>query len=223
MYDDNRLLEIPFSDDKRVRWRQRKYLRERLLCNHCDNNIIGAWESHAKRLIFGGNIKASFEKDHEDYYRIRNVDYVKFKLFQMSLLWRAGVSKLRFFSQVELGEHKERLRSMLLAGNPGEPYEYGCMLMAPLLEGQLLDLICEPEAFHIHGHRCYRFVAGGFVWVFVVSSHAKSFVYRELFLTADGRLVVVRENAENIEFLRRDAEKLRQRLPEIQRLRSERN
>ncbi len=46
------------------------------------------------------------------------VDYSKFKLFLMSLVWRAGAASGDFWETVKLGPHEEKLRSRIRAGDP---------------------------------------------------------------------------------------------------------
>jgi len=60
------------------------------------------------------------------------IDYKLFKLFQLSLLWRAGVSDRPIFKEVALGRHQEILRRMLLDDDPGESHKYGCIMLAAI-------------------------------------------------------------------------------------------
>lgn len=50
------------------------------------------------------------------------------RLFCMSVLWRAGVSNKSFFSQIQLGEHEERLRSCILSKTPGAVTDFSVIL-----------------------------------------------------------------------------------------------
>ena len=47
------------------------------------------------------------------------VEYEPFKLFHLSVLFRASVSTLPTFADVSLGPHEERLRNLLLARRAG--------------------------------------------------------------------------------------------------------
>jgi hypothetical protein len=47
---------------------------------------------------------------------ISGLNYEQFKLFQLSVLWRAGVSSHQFFDKVKLGQHAEELRLLSLPG-----------------------------------------------------------------------------------------------------------
>ena len=55
---------------------------------------------------------------------IADFDYSTLKLFFLTLLWRAGVTKRDMFRKVQLGPHEHRLRRMILAGDPGDQHDY---------------------------------------------------------------------------------------------------
>jgi hypothetical protein len=115
-------------------------------------------------VLFG---KASLEGRMEgSKIYITNLNYAKFKLFQLSILWRAGVSSS--FRQVQLGPHRERLRAMLLAGEPGSSQDYPTLMFMLLDEGRPVgDLIIEPSPARLDGHKCYRFIFGGMISVVI--------------------------------------------------------
>ena len=50
------------------------------------------------------------------------------RLFCMSVLWRAGVSGRPFFREIRLGDQEVRLRSLLLARDPGPTSEFSVIL-----------------------------------------------------------------------------------------------
>ena len=59
---------------------------------------------------------------------IADFDYRKFKLFFLSLLWRAGVTSREPFRHVSLGLHEERIRQLILKKVPGNPEDYAVIL-----------------------------------------------------------------------------------------------
>ncbi len=60
-------------------------------------------------------------------------DYATFKLFHLSVLFRASVSSLSTFQEVNLGAlHEERIRQMLLNEDPGKDWEYPILGFAVL-------------------------------------------------------------------------------------------
>ncbi|MDD4050334.1 MAG: hypothetical protein PHR28_00365 [candidate division Zixibacteria bacterium] len=184
MYDDQRrLLKISTAPEERTLFKQ-KGITEKLLCFECEQHI-NEFEKVTKRLFFDNF--DYLETAHPNMIRIRNLDYDKVKLFQMSLLWRAGIANDLFFENVNLGPHEERIRKMLLESNPGEPFDYGCIIVGLRTEEKIgFDVILKPERGRIGPYNCYQFILGGCLWLFVVSNQAKHFQGNDRYLQADG-------------------------------------
>jgi hypothetical protein len=107
-----------------------------ILCANCDNHILGANESYAAYVLYG---KGSDTREplvqkqkHPDGKLLslyaENVDYVRFKLFLLGLIWRASISTRPFFKQVTLGPYEEVIRKMLLEGRSGQRDEFPCVI-----------------------------------------------------------------------------------------------
>ena len=161
---------------------------ERLLCATCDNERIGSLETYAKEAW---DTKIPRRVSLGSSVTIDGLDYCRFKLFMLSVLWRAHVSKREQFEMVNLGPHGERIRRMLLRSEPGKRRDYpftGVLLVED--DGTLYDrAISSPESKRILAHTLYRWFFGGVIWAYRVSSHP----YAELDSAAlglDGRLVL---------------------------------
>src|SRR5215216_6011899 len=103
-----------------------KGIREYLLCGNCEQ-VLAKYERYAADVL-----RAIPDMSREPAGRvvqITGIDYAGFKVFQLSLLWRAGVSRQASFHEVNLGPHEDVLRRMILGGDPGTPMAYGCVLM----------------------------------------------------------------------------------------------
>src|SRR5574337_198522 len=82
-----------------------KGLRERLLCSECEQLLNNRYEKYFKALWFDqGALPSTIESGVT--FELHGLDYHKFKLFHLSVLFRAGVSSLPQFSQVKLGAHE---------------------------------------------------------------------------------------------------------------------
>ena len=175
MYSSSHRIVVVPSPERGRPHKVQKGFRECLLCRKCEGHI-GRWETYASRVFFDEErYKPAVTTRHK--YLLRDVDYKKFKLFLMSILWRAGISTLETFEQVNLGPHAERLRSMLLASDPGEPGDYPCLIILPeSIPEFIARAIWPPLPFRAYGARCYRFIIGGYLWCFVVARHSRALV-----------------------------------------------
>ena len=104
-----------------------------LLCEECENRVIGSTlEGYAKRIIFGGQVRDSekpiFTKKqfsgNKTVTLCENIDYHKFKLFLLSILWRGSIAKREYFKEIALGYHEKKIRKMIIDNNPMEVSNY---------------------------------------------------------------------------------------------------
>ena len=154
-------------------------IREPLLCTKCEQHFSKNYEDYAARKI--RHLPSTQHNKPGDIIYVSGVDYQKFKLFQISLLWRASVTSKREFSEVSLGGHEERLRLMLASNSPGEPWEYGCVLTG--FSGEELNRFIKlPNRHRFEGHIAYSMVCAGLVWTYIVSSHTHRIAGQASFL-----------------------------------------
>jgi hypothetical protein len=197
-YDSQHRIWVLNLEDERL-GKIRKGIYERLLCEDCEK-LLSGFESYADRVINGP--EPLLVKESNGLLIYTGVDYVRFKLFLISLLWRMGVASHKFFRNVSLGPHQEKLRRMLLEGDPGEFCEYACIITAIKHEGRVVsDFAIEPEHWRIEGLNGYRFCIGGFAFWFLVSNQPHKFPRKEFFLSEKGELTVSLGSPDSMRFV----------------------
>lgn len=168
LYDEKHRLQVLSLLPERDNWREQKGLREPLLCDRCEQRLA-SWERYVSLLLKGG--KPVTYRTEGRVVCLSALEYIPFRMFQLSILWRAGVSRLLFFSEVQLGSHAEILRQLLVAGDPGPPNRYCCVMFGIRHEKEAFTgLIMQPGRTRLYGQVVYRFVFGGFLWAFFVSN-----------------------------------------------------
>jgi hypothetical protein len=181
--------------------------KEHLLCEDCEQQF-GRYEGYASRMLFGR--KSPVIQRPVGHYIWTGLDYRKLKLFQMLILWRMGISSHPYYAHVKLGKHEERLRTMLCAEDPGEPWRYGCI--ATLLthaRKPVAGFFAQPERIKLWGHSCYRLVLAGMHWFSFVSSHKPSNITCQLFLNPSGTWVLFQGEIFDFPYLRAQVMDLR--------------
>jgi len=200
MYDSkHRFMQIS-PDPNEVTSYLQKGIREFLLCEKCEQQF-SRYERYINQVYY---YKSTSNVNQDDkFFVVENANYSSLKLFQLSVLWRAAVSSLKDFDEVELGPHQEFIRQMLLDENPGRYYEYGCLQVAVLTdESKVMDgLIMPPVCIRLHGFRYYRFTFGGIIWIYVVSNHNYQFRWKELFLSEEGKVTIQKRNVRDIKYI----------------------
>lgn len=153
-------------------WRPlQRGITEKLFCEECEQHFNEYCEKPFKRLWIDRDFLPSPWPTSEPV--VAKIDYAPFKLFHLSVLFRASVSSLPTFADVSLGPHEERLRQLLLSKDPGPIWQYPIMGIALLdpKNKNLVDIITMPVQARFEGHRCYSMAYGGVNWWIAVSSH----------------------------------------------------
>jgi len=189
LYDLNHKYTRLSTKRKPKRSFEQKGIREKLLCDNCERQF-SKYESYAKGVL--SKIE-TVQKQTSDSKRFEvKVDYTKFKLFELSIVWRVGVSSVPDFKDIVLGSHKRRLRKMLREEIPGSTEQYGCMLLWPVSNRDILDeLIKSMGMWKIRGVQCCKLVFAGMCWLFFLSKKIDDERQKGLFLQSDGSLRIL--------------------------------
>jgi hypothetical protein len=188
---------------------EQKGIREKLLCLDCETKL-SRYEKYVSEIYDKKLLAIPKNINKVTVIKLDGINYHKFKLFQLSILWRCGITSQEMFSII-LGSHQEILRNMILDDNPGEPDDYGCILSAIVSGGQVLtDFILMEGSPHIETHKCHRIIFGGYIWTYFVSKHQKPTAAQYGFIQKDGTMQILIAKLSEIEFMMKRAEKLYQ-------------
>lgn len=166
-----------FNAEKKSRNKKRwKGLYERLFCRGCED-IFQRYEDYAKKVLYD-NVKPRIKAQRKPCSLV-DYDYTKFKLFILSLLWRASISSLDSFKLANLGKYEEGLRAILHEGLETSVDNYPCILFQTHIKHDLSDGVfmeIYPGRAKADGRTIYRFIADGlFIFVGVGLCSIKSF------------------------------------------------
>lgn len=139
LYGENKKL-VYLHSDRGVSFRYNSEYEGGILCQACDEEIIGTFDDYAAKFIyneFATKIKTQLHlMDDRKRLVIEGApyEYAKFKLFLLSLLWRGSISSRPFFAKMKLNsETEEDLRKMISSNDPGVPEKYACFIYLPPL------------------------------------------------------------------------------------------
>jgi len=165
-------------------------IKERLFCEECEQRF-SLFENYVKKVLYGG-CELAFRNLSDRRWLVSGLDYKKFKLFQLSILWRASISSQEFFESVSLGrKHEFQIKKMLIDQDPRTPEKYACILVAIIFEGNAIDdLMLNPTPIRQNSHKVYRFVFGGFAWAYFVSSHSVPVQVRRAVINENGEMII---------------------------------
>lgn len=148
-----------------------KGIWEHLLCSDCEQHLNREYEQPFQKQWAGSS--ALPDRMAREATHMAIFDYSTFKLFHLSILFRASVSSHSTFRAVRLGKHEERIRVMLLAKDPGQDWEYPVLAFAVLGANGDVErrIISQPIAARYEGHHVYGQIYGGAMWWISMSSH----------------------------------------------------
>jgi hypothetical protein len=164
-----------------------KGIWEPLLCEDCEQHFNEYFEKPFLEQ-WVRNPKLPDPWNETDIQWI-TVDYASFKLFHLSVLFRAGVSSLPTFQDVQLGPHEEKIRKLLLARSPGEDWQYPVFGYAVVHHktNRLVQMVSRAVRARLNGQQCYGIMYGGAQWWVGVSS-SRNPEFEKVALRADGRM-----------------------------------
>jgi len=171
VYDDrHRTLVLGLERPTKV---LQKGVREALLCDACEARFQ-RYEHYFAELWYRNRRLPTLKAG--DFYTLENLDYTKFKLFILSIVWRGSVSRRPEFDGMSLGPHEERIRRMLLANDARSSSDY------PVLGGLIIDpedgmiwdnAMLAPMSIRVSRHNAARMLFGGVSWTVLTSSHSE--------------------------------------------------
>ncbi len=176
LFDEkHRIFEVLLKQDSQLKKRTRQsggYDKD-ILCGKCDNKILGSLERYASLVLYGGielTIENSQDQNKSTYISVKGIDYRKFKLFLLSILWRASISNLPIFQKVNIGEHEQIISDKILSNNPGSSVEYPCAIFTHLHNPKIPNqIIAEPGCLDNGEQQIYAFLISGNLFIFFTS------------------------------------------------------
>ncbi|TGM05388.1 hypothetical protein [Leptospira jelokensis] len=193
LYQNRKFIQ-PKMDQKHGIQIYQKGIKEPMLCTECEGFLNSTYEQPIHKF-WKENIKISdLNGSEKSHFVLQNLNYTKFKLYHLSILWRGHHAKNPMFEKVCLDEqHENILREMILAQNPGEETDYpifGSVLFRKATGEVMEDLMIQPlKGTTEDGHDVYRFIYGGLNWLIAVSSNIQLEENTDS-LTSEGRMIL---------------------------------
>ncbi|WP_319584736.1 hypothetical protein [uncultured Pseudodesulfovibrio sp.] len=144
-------------------------LVEKLFCQDCEQLLANEYENYF--ADFWLNNEALPNSISQDEIVISGIDYLKFKLYHLSILYRTAISSQPTFKHIELGPHQERIRLMLLNQNDSDKYH---IVPAALIKNDrsvVKKVMTFPKWAYLDGHTFYNTIYGGCAWGIKTSNH----------------------------------------------------
>ncbi|MHC4662839.1 MAG: hypothetical protein ACYS8W_14245 [Planctomycetota bacterium] len=162
--------------DKIIRVTQQDGVKDNaILCEECEG-VLSKIETHCANYALPKIYDHISGKKHKipSVTEITGINYMKFKLLILSVLWRASVSNLPEFREVSLGEtHENNIREIILTNRELEITEYGIIIFEVISFGPDWEYFVDafPHKGKVKGHNCYQLILGGIKYFVFISNH----------------------------------------------------
>jgi hypothetical protein len=190
-YDEKHRVREIGPERGRMRWLQ-KGLKEPLLCSSCEEHL-NQFETYFHDIWVARGLPAGAIPTPA--IRIQGFDYARFRLFHLSVLWRASVATSRQFENVSLHD-EDHIREMILHTNPGVPEDYGILaygVVNPTNDEVLHGIVTSPNlTLQLDDkHVGYDFIFGGCLWRYIFDASCLR-EFESIIFRSDGTLTVIR-------------------------------
>ena len=200
LYDEKGRAKAFREASPQVSWDIQNGHKEHLLCQSCEQDCLNReYEQPFKKIWYDCGVVDQL--GFTEHYVLRGLDYRRFKLFHMSVLLRASLSrKLEEYASVSLGtQHQEQIRAMVYEGDPGPAQLYPIECAAMRLRGTP-GLFYEFWESPIRGkwrpngpfHHGYRFFFAGCRWTYHITTRGSPDLLSAC-LSEDGTLPTLTE------------------------------
>jgi hypothetical protein len=171
------------------------FYQKPFLCYDCEAKM-NKWENYAEKVLYGTthfHVPIVKTTDDPSIQVVEGIDYKIFKLFMLSILWRASASTHEFFSDVNLGsKHESALAKMLSEENPGEELDYP--IMVAFAKGDVGKNVSIGQPYKnkskVNAVR-YVFPISEAIYVFHISSHGLEDLHRSATIKVDNTMRIV--------------------------------
>lgn len=154
--------------------------RERLLCHQCEG-IVSRYETKFKNCWMD-TIPSHFSRlstSHE-FVSVAITDFDSFKLFHMSVFWRAAISMGFKIGSISFGPYEDRIARMIKTGDPGNAGEFPLFAVVNLdSQGRpvpTMSQIAQGEGRFVRRYHYYVMSYAFCDWTFVLACPGTSWM-----------------------------------------------
>lgn len=127
--NSKQLLAALTREKKPVEYFQNGIWDPSILCAECECRFC-SWDTYGFDVLGnppGNNTSPMSDADVAPFV-LKGINYRELKLFVLSVLWRASVTKHAFFDGVDLGEHEPKIAEMIRSSDPKSAEVYSVII-----------------------------------------------------------------------------------------------
>jgi hypothetical protein len=174
---------------------QTGYYDKYIICQHCENDILGKLDRYGANVLYKGNndLKANHgpKKDGLRPLFVTGIEYDNFKVFLLSILWRAHISINPFFENIDLAASAEIIRKTVLNNLHVDDSVYRVQIFALKYNPtELQKIVVSPLRIVADGADFYAFIINGVAYLINMQLVDEPSFFAKGFLRNDGSVEV---------------------------------
>ncbi|MGD9637758.1 MAG: hypothetical protein AB7U85_01705 [Alphaproteobacteria bacterium] len=137
-----------------------------ILCSDCDGKL-GKYDEYSYEVLF--NLEKFICERDKNGIKVKNIDSNKLKLFYLSIIWRAHISKRPEFKKIDLGEkYSKIIKNSLLNNKLPEASFFEISIWKHYFENNKIEeddidiMFFSPIKHKFEQTNCYIFLFGGY-------------------------------------------------------------
>ncbi len=159
-----------------------------ILCHDCEQKFQDL-DHYGQEILLKTELESCVVKETV-YYKIPNVNYELFKLFFISILWRAAISIQPYYSKVKLGKFEEIAKNNVWNRVFENPEEFSFVL-AKFTDDKFGTAMLNPRRLRFSGVNYYIFYLFGFILYIKVDQRQTPSIFRPFMMKENQELLVV--------------------------------
>ena len=159
-----------------------RYFDKHILCFDCETVKLSQLDNYGNRILFGDQKTKDLFRSTVLEYRnakvcvIENFDYLKLKLFLLSVLWRAHISKHVFFDNINLSSRAEVIRQAIFSKDLKSCEDVKISIFGLMFDrNKLMKAIPKPRHIVTESIDVYSFMIYGIVYDFIFKDDKNTF------------------------------------------------
>lgn len=161
---------------------EHRYFDKYILCLDCERVKLSQLDNYGNRVLFGDqNTNDLFKSTAFEYLNakvcvIENFDNLKLKLFLLSILWRAHISRHIFFDNINLYARAEIIRQAILSNDLKSCEDVKISIFGLMFNrNKLMKAIPKPRHIVSESIDVYSFMIYGIVYNFIYRDDNNTF------------------------------------------------
>lgn len=193
--DSRKMILVNLKDiEKGQQVRQTGLFEKYILCTKCES-LFSKLERYVSHVLYGGpevlTIETLQDSNGDPLISISGLNYDKFKLCFLSILWRSHISNNVFFKNINISECADEIREMLLKLDAKSSEDYSIAIMGFLkMDKKIANLAFDPGIQKLGSGNVALFFISGYLYFINLKPESDFDFFKTMGLQKNGEIKI---------------------------------